>query len=157
MWNLATSTNCQTVKLFIKKYLVPHMISLQPSRYHVLWCHLLRNTFKTRNISRIAPPGDSHLGWSQRLTHPECHRKRVGIMIIKLDLLRRPTNYAWKFGWGILNISCKKLPTFGVVAEVNPCGVPQEASWNHDSQTWSAQEAYKLCLKVWLRYLEYFL
>ena len=54
-----------------------------------------------------------HLGWSQRSTHAECHRKRVGIMIIKLDLLRRPTNYAWKFGWGILNISCKKLCYYG--------------------------------------------
>ena len=32
-----------------------------------------------------------------------------------------------------------------------------EVSWNHDIQTWSAQEANKLCLKVWLRYLEYFL
>ena len=117
---------------------------------------------KTRNLSRIAPPGGPHLGWSQRSTHPECHRKWVGIivikliswgglqivperlvevswiflvqnyphlgwsqrsthaechrkwvgiMIIKLDLLRRPTNYAWKFGWDILNISCKKTVT----------------------------------------------
>ena len=35
-------------------------------------------------------------------------QKWVGIMIFELDLLRRPTNYAWKFGRGILNISCKK-------------------------------------------------
>ena len=34
-------------------------------------------------------------------------------MIIKFDLLRRPTNYAWKFGWGISNISCKKLWYYG--------------------------------------------
>ena len=25
----------------------------------------------------------------------------------------KPTNYAWKFGWGILNISCKKLWWYG--------------------------------------------
>ena len=34
-------------------------------------------------------------------------------MIFELDLLRRPTNYAWKFGRGILNISCKKVWRYG--------------------------------------------
>ena len=48
--------------------------------------------------------------WGDRRGQPmRSATVRDGIMIIKLDLLRRPTNYAWKFGWGILNISCEKL------------------------------------------------
>ena len=62
-------------------------------RRHVLWSGLCKQ--QTRNLSRIAPPGSSHLGWSQRTTHRECHRKWVGIMIhvFKLDLLS--TTASW--------------------------------------------------------------